>query len=259
MLVALAVLAAVGVILLSMSLRILKEYERGVIFRLGRALQQPRGPGLVFMIPVIDRMTRVNLQVTTLDVPAQDIITRDNVTLRVNAVAYFRVHESIRATVEVQDYRFATFQVAQTTLRAALCQSDLDQILSERERLNTEIKRILDEVTEPWGIKVTNVEIREVDLPSRMQRFMAGQAQAERERRAKVVAAEGEFQASQRLAEAAEILARHPIAYQLRFLQTLSEIASERNRSVMVPIPIEMLRAATRAQRAVTGTRTPRD
>jgi regulator of protease activity HflC (stomatin/prohibitin superfamily) len=253
MLVPIVVLAVVGVILLSMSVRILQEYERGVLFRLGRVLSQPRGPGVVFVIPVVDRMVRVNLQVTTVDVPAQNIVTRDNVTLRVNAVAYFRVHEAIPATVEMQDYRSATFQIAQTTLRAVLTQSDLDQILSERDRLNTEIQRILDDVTESWGIKVTNVEIREIDLPPHTQRVMAGQAQAERERRAKVVAAEGEFQASQRLAEAAEILARDPIAFQLRFLQTLSEIASERNRSVMIPIPVEMLRTAKRAQeRAVS-------
>lgn len=255
MLIAIAVVAAVGLVLLSMSVRILKEYERGVVFRLGRALQPPRGPGLVFIIPVIDRMVRVSLQVTTVDVPAQNIITRDNVTLRVNAVAYFRVDEAIRATVEVQDYRSATFQIAQTTLRAVLTQSDLDQILSERDRLNVEIQRILDAVTEPWGLKVTHVEIREVDLPGRMQRVMAGQAQAERERRAKVVAAQGEFQASQRLTEAAQVLARDPVAFQLRFLQTLSEIASERNRSVIMPVPIEVLRAAQRAERALVGER----
>jgi regulator of protease activity HflC (stomatin/prohibitin superfamily) len=228
-------------VLLAASIRIVQEYERGVIFRLGRVLEGAKGPGLFFIIPIIDRMVKVNLQIVTLDVPPQDIITRDNVTVRVNAVVYFQVFQPIKATVEIQNYLFATSQIAQTTLRAILSKADLDQILSERDQLNTDLQRIIDDLTDPWGVKVALVEIKDVDLPTEMQRAMARQAEAERERRAKIINAEGEFQASERLAQAAEVIARHPIAYQLRFLQTITEVSAEKNSTLVVPIPIELL------------------
>ena len=228
-------------ILLAAAIRILQEYERGVIFRLGR-VSGVKGPGLVFIIPIIDRMVRVNLQIVTLDVPPQDVITRDNVTVRVNAVVYFQVFEPTKAIVEIQNYYFATSQIAQTTLRAVLSKVDLDEILTERDRLNSDLQRIIDDLTDPWGVKVALVEIKDVDLPVEMQRAMARQAEAERERRAKVINAEGEFQASERLAQAAEVIARHPIAYQLRYLQTVNEVASDKNSTLVIPIPIELLR-----------------
>ena len=228
-------------ILISASVRIVQEYERGVIFRLGRVIAGAKGPGLFFIVPIIDRMVKVNLQIVTLDVPPQDVITRDNVTVRVNAVVYFQVFQPVKAVVEIQNYYFATSQIAQTTLRAVLSKVDLDQILTERDRLNSDLQRIIDDLTDPWGVKVALVEVKDVDLPVEMQRAMARQAEAERERRAKIINAEGEFQASERLAQAAEVIARHPIAYQLRFLQTITEVSAEKNSTLVVPIPIELL------------------
>ena len=224
----------------SASIRIVQEYERGVIFRLGRVMAA-KGPGLFFIIPIIDRMVKVNLQIVTLDVPPQDVITKDNVTVRVNAVVFFQVFDPVKAVIEVQNYLFATSQRAQTTLRAVLSKVELDQILGERDRLNTDLQQIIDELTDPWGIKVGAVEIKDVDLPVEMQRAMAKQAEAEREKRAKVINAEGEFQASERLAQAAEVISRHPIAYQLRYLQTVTEVSSEKNSTLVMPIPIELL------------------
>jgi regulator of protease activity HflC (stomatin/prohibitin superfamily) len=232
----------VGIIFLSAAIKIAREWERGVILRLGRVIDA-KGPGLFLIIPIIDKMIRVNLQIVTLNVPPQDVITKDNVTVRVDAVVYFQVHDPVKATVEIQDYALGTSQIAQTTLRSILGQAELDQLLSERERLNNEIQTIIDELTEPWGVKVTNVEIKNVDLPVEMQRAMAKQAEAERERRAKVINAEGEFQAAERLREAASVLAREPIAYQLRFLQTIIEVAAEKNSTLVVPVPIELLAA----------------
>jgi len=225
---------------ISASIRIVQEYERGVIFRLGRVVGA-KGPGLFFIIPIIDRMVKVNLQIVTLDVPPQDVITKDNVTVRVNAVVFFQVFDPVKAVIEVQNYLFATSQRAQTTLRAVLSQVELDQILGERNRLNTDLQQIIDDLTDPWGIKVGAVEIKDVDLPVEMQRAMAKQAEAEREKRAKVINAEGEFQASERLAQAAEVISRHPIAYQLRYLQTVTEVSSEKNSTLVIPIPIELL------------------
>ena len=229
-----------GLIFISLAVRIVQEYERGVIFRLGRVVGA-KGPGLFFIIPIIDKMVKVNLQVVTLDVPPQDVITKDNITIRVNAVAYFQVLDPVKAIVEVQNYLFATSQKAQTTLRAVLSKVELDQILGERDRLNSDLQRLIDEDTDPWGIKVAYVEIKDVDLPVEMQRAMAKQAEAERERRAKIINAEGEFQASERLAQAAEVIARHPIAYQLRYLQTVTEVSSEKNSTLVIPIPNELL------------------
>ena len=229
-------------ILVASAVRIVQEYERGVIFRLGRVVAGAKGPGLFFIIPIIDRMVKVNLQIVTLDVPPQDVITRDNVTVRVNAVCYFQVFEPVKAIVQVQNYLYATSQIAQTTLRAVLSKVDLDQILGERDRLNQDLQRIIDELTDPWGVKVALVEIKDVDLPNEMQRAMAKQAEAERERRAKIINAEGEFQASERLAQAAAVIARHPIAYQLRYLQTITDVSAEKNSTLVIPIPIELLK-----------------
>jgi regulator of protease activity HflC (stomatin/prohibitin superfamily) len=236
------VIAVVILILLAASIRIVQEYERGVIFRLGRVIAGAKGPGLFFIIPIIDRMVKVNLQIVTLDVPPQDVITKDNVTVRVNAVCYFQVFQPVKAIVEVQNYLYATSQIAQTTLRAVLSKADLDDILSERDRLNQNLQRIIDDLTDPWGVKVALVEIKDVDLPQEMQRAMARQAEAERERRAKIINAEGEFQASERLAQAAAVIARHPIAYQLRYLQTVTEVSAEQNSTLVIPIPIELLK-----------------
>ena len=227
-------------IFIGLAVRVVQEYERGVIFRLGRVVGA-KGPGLFFIIPFIDRMVKVNLQTVTLDIPPQDVITRDNVTMRVNAVCYFQVYDPVKAIVEVQNYLFASSQIAQTTLRAVLSKVEMDDILTERDRLNQDLQRIIDDLTDPWGVKVTLVEIKDVDLPVEMQRAMARQAEAERERRAKIINAEGEFQASERLAQAAEVIARHPIAYQLRYLQTITEVASEKNSTLVIPIPIELL------------------
>ncbi len=223
-------------------IRVLREYERGVIFRLGR-LVGAKGPGLILLIPVIDRIVRVSLRVVTMDVPEQDIITRDNVTARVNAVVYFRVMDPIKAVVAVEDYLYATSMISQTTLRAVLGQADLDSLLSERDRLNDQLQKIIDEDTEPWGIKVTKVEVKNVDIPQEMQRAIARQAEAERERRAKVIHAEGELQASGKLLEAAQMLAQEKTAIQLRYLQTLTEVAAEKNSTLVFPLPIELLDA----------------
>jgi regulator of protease activity HflC (stomatin/prohibitin superfamily) len=229
------------VMLFSASVKVLREYERGVVFRLGR-LVGSRGPGLFLLIPVVDRMIKVSLRLIALEVPPQDVITKDNVSVKVNAVVYFRVVDPDKAIVEVQEYLYATSQLAQTTLRSVLGGSELDDLLSEREKINMSLQEILDRHTGPWGIKVSNVEVKQVDLPQEMQRAIARQAEAERERRAKIIAAEGEFQASQRLSEAAEVISRHPIALQLRYLQTLSEIASENNSTTLFPIPIDLFR-----------------
>ena len=233
----------VVLIVMAAAVRIVQEYERGVIFRLGRVAAGAKGPGLFFIIPVIDRMVKVNLQTVTMNVPAQDVITRDNVTIRVDAVIYFNVVDPVRATVDVQNYLFATSQVAQTTLRSVCGTADLDDLLSQRDRLNAQIQTVVDELTEPWGVKVTLVEIKDVVLPEQIQRAMARQAEAERDRRAKIISAEGEFQASAKLAEAAAVIAQHPMAYQLRMLQTVTEVAAEKNSTLVLPIPIELLGA----------------
>lgn len=227
-------------ILLASAIRILKEYERAVIFRLGRLIGA-KGPGIVLLIPIVDRMVRVSLRTIVLDVPPQDVITKDNVSIKVNAVLYFRVVQSEKAIVEVERYLDATSQLSQTTLRSVLGQSELDELLAEREKINKKLQVIIDNQTEPWGIKVSNVEVKHVDLPIEMQRAMAKQAEAERERRAKVIHAEGEFQASQKLSDAAQIISKHPVALQLRFLQTLTEVASEKNSTTIFPVPIDLL------------------
>ena len=223
------------------SIKILNEYERGVIFRLGKLLPQPKGPGVVFVFAPIDRMARVSLRTIVMDVPPQDIITRDNVSVKVNAVVYFRVMDPRRAIVEVESYHYATSQLAQTTLRSVLGQVELDDLLSERERLNAQLQAILDRQTEPWGVKVASVEVKQVDLPPDMQRAMAKQAEAEREKRAKIVHAAGELEASVKLAQAATAMAVEPMTITLRYLQTLTEIASEKNSTIIFPLPIELL------------------
>jgi regulator of protease activity HflC (stomatin/prohibitin superfamily) len=227
---------------LASAIKILNEYERGVIFRLGRVLGTPKGPGLIILIPVIDRMTKVSLRTVVLDVPPQDVITRDNVTIKVNAVVYFRVMDPQKAILDVENYLYATSQLAQTTLRSVLGQAELDDLLSHREQLNEKLQEILDTHTESWGIKVSNVEVKNVDLPQEMQRAIARQAEAERERRAKIIGAEGEFQASAKLAEASDVLSRNPMALQLRYLQTLIEISTEKNSTIIFPIPIDILK-----------------
>ena len=229
-----------AIFILSTAIKILREYERGVIFRLGRLIKT-KGPGIIFLIPIVDRMVKVSLRIVVLDVPPQDIITKDNVSLKVNAVVYFRVVQAEKAVVEVADYLFATSQISQTTLRSILGQSQLDEILSEREKINLELQKIIDERTEPWGVKVTAVEVKQVDLPIEMQRAIAIQAQAERERRAKVIHAEGEFQASQKLSDAAAVLEKFPTSIQLRFLQTLTEISTDKNSTIVFPVPIDLL------------------
>ncbi len=231
-------------IILANSIRILREYERGVIFRLGRLIGGGgvKGPGLILLIPVIDKMVKVSLRTVVLDVPPQDVITQDNVSIKVNAVVYFRVIEPQKAIVQVENFLAATSQISQTTLRSVLGQSELDDLLSQREKINHRLQQIIDTNTEPWGIKVTNVEVKQIDLPQEMQRAMAKQAEAERERRAKVIAAEGEFQASQRLADAAKILDNQPSALTLRYLQTLREIATENNSTTIFPLPIDLLK-----------------
>jgi regulator of protease activity HflC (stomatin/prohibitin superfamily) len=237
----LAVIIVLVIFFLSSAIRILNEYERGVVFRLGRVIGA-KGPGLILLIPIIDKMVKVDLRTVTMDVPSQDVITRDNVTIKVNAVVYFRVMDATKATVEVQQYLYATSQLAQTTLRSVCGQAELDKILSEREKVNAEIQEILDMHTEPWGIKVSVVEVKQIDLPQEMQRAMAKQAEAERERRAKVINAEGEYQAAARMADAAGIIEAHPIALQLRYLQTLREVASENNSTTLFPIPIDLFK-----------------
>ncbi|MCK4296211.1 MAG: slipin family protein [Candidatus Marinimicrobia bacterium] len=228
-------------LVLSSAIKILKEYERGVIFRLGR-LSAARGPGIFIIIPFIDKMVRVSLRTVVHDVPEQDIITRDNVSVKVNAVVYFRVLDPSKAIVEVEDYYYATSQLSQTTLRSILGQAELDELLSKRDKINTELQTILDQATDPWGIKVSQVEIKHVDLPSDMQRAMAKQAEAERERRAKIINAQGEFQAAQKLLDAAEIMNKQPITVQLRYLQTLREVATENNSTIIFPLPIDLVK-----------------
>jgi regulator of protease activity HflC (stomatin/prohibitin superfamily) len=237
------------VLLISNMVKVLREYDRGVIFRLGR-LTGVRGPGLILLIPFVEKMVKVGLRTVAFDVPPQDIITRDNVSVKVNAVLYFRVVEPGKAVVEVEDYMYATSQLAQTTLRSVLGESELDQLLSEREELNKSLQDILDRQTDPWGIKVSMVEIKHVDLPQEMQRAMARQAEAERERRAKIITAEGEFQAAQKIADAAAIIGREPAALQLRFLGTLTEVAAENNSTVVFPVPIDMLTAFMKSREA---------
>lgn len=236
------------IFLLSNMIKIVREYERGVIFRLGRLLPKPKGPGLILLIPMIDRMVKIGLRTVAMDVPPQDVITKDNVSVKVNAVIYFRVMQPDKAVVEVEDYMYATSQLAQTTLRSVLGQSELDELLSEREKINEKLQSILDRHTDPWGIKVSTVEVKHVDLPESMQRAMARQAEAERERRAKVINAEGEFQASHRLAEASSVIQAHPMALQLRFLQTLTEVASENNSTLVFPVPIDLFEPFIKAK-----------
>jgi regulator of protease activity HflC (stomatin/prohibitin superfamily) len=227
------------------SIKVLREYERGVIFRLGRALPQPKGPGIILVFAPIDRIVRVSLRIITMDVPPQDVITRDNVTVKVNAVLYFRVMDPLKCVIEVQDYLYATSQLAQTTLRSVLGQVALDDLLSEREKLNSQLQEIIDQHTDPWGIKVQLVEMKQVDLPENMQRAIAKQAEAERERRAKVIHADGEFQAADKLTQAANIISQNPQALQLRFLGTLTEIATEKNSTIVFPLPLELFKAFT--------------
>jgi regulator of protease activity HflC (stomatin/prohibitin superfamily) len=226
---------------LSAALRILNEYERGVIFRLGRVIAA-KGPGLIILIPVVDKMIRVSLRLVALDVDPQDVITRDNVSVKVNAVIYFRVVEPIKAIVEVENYSYAMSQLAQTTIRSVCGQAELDDLLAEREKINTELQEILDTHTDPWGIKVATVELKHIDLPQEMQRAMARQAEAERDRRAKVINAEGEYQAAAKLAEASKIIEQHPTALQLRFLQTVNEMSAETNTTTIFPLPLEIFR-----------------
>lgn len=237
---ALGIIILLVLIFLFMAIKVLNEYERGVIFRLGRVIDF-KGPGLIILIPVIDRMVRVSLRTVTMDVPSQDVITRDNVSVKVSAVIYFRVMEPTKAVIEVENYLYATSQLAQTTLRSVCGQSELDELLAEREKVNLQIQEILDRHTEPWGVKVSMVEVKHIDLPAEMQRAIARQAEAERERRAKVINAEGEYQAATRLSEAATIIAKEPTALQLRFLQTLVEVAAEKNSTTIFPVPIDLL------------------
>ncbi len=235
-------LVFLAIVVLANSIRVVREYERLVVFRLGRLMGE-RGPGLVLLIPMVDRAVKVGLRTVTMDVPPQDIITRDNVSVKVNAVIYFKVISASNAVVQVENFLYATSQIAQTTLRSILGQQELDELLSEREKLNQALQQVIDRQTEPWGIKVSNVEVKNVDLPQEMQRAIARQAEAERERRAKVINAEGEYQAATRLAEAAAIIGREPAALQLRYLQTLAEIATENNSTTIFPVPVDFLRA----------------
>src|SRR5438309_7475100 len=242
-LIAVAAVAVLLLILLSSSVRVAREYERGIMFRLGRLLDPPRGPGIVWKIPFVDQIVKVDLRTITLNIPPQEVITKDNVPVRVNAVAYFRIVEPKDAIVQVENFMVATSQIAQTTLRSVLGQHVLDELLSEREKINAILQSIIDEATSPWGIKVSIVEVKDVEIPSGMQRAMARQAEAERERRAKVINAEGEFQASERLKDAAVVIADHPIALQLRYLQTLLELGSSQSTTIVFPAPIDLLQA----------------
>lgn len=235
------VIVIFALIILSNAIKILREYERGVIFRLGRLIRA-KGPGLILLIPIVDRMIRVSLRTVVLDVPPQDVITQDNVSIKVNAVVYFRVLDPQKAIVQVENFLAATSQISQTTLRSVLGQSELDDLLSQRDKINHKLQQIIDANTEPWGVKVSNVEVKQIDLPQEMQRAMAKQAEAERERRSKVIAAEGEFQASQRLSDAAKILSENASALTLRYLQTLREIATEKNSTTIFPVPIDLLK-----------------
>jgi regulator of protease activity HflC (stomatin/prohibitin superfamily) len=238
--------ALVLLTLLRASIHILNEYERGVLFRLGRVVGEARGPGLIFIIPIVDRLVRVSLRTVTLDIPPQDIITRDNVTVRVNAVCYFRVVDANRAVLEIEDYRFGTSQIAQTTLRSIIGQADLDELLINRDEINRQLQQIIDGITDPWGVKVSIVEVKDVELPDSMRRAMARQAEAERERRAKVIHALGEQEAAETLAEAAQLIESHPSAMQLRILQTMTEVAAEQNSTLIFPLPMELLRSLER-------------
>jgi regulator of protease activity HflC (stomatin/prohibitin superfamily) len=235
------ILVLILVAYILISIKVLAEYERGVIFRLGKLLPQPKGPGVILVFAPIDRIVRVSLRTIVMDVPPQDVITRDNVSVKVNAVVYFRVIDPRRAIVEVESYHYATSQLAQTTLRSVLGQVELDELLSERERLNHQLQQILDQHTDPWGIKVSSVEVKHVDLPPDMQRAMARQAEAEREKRAKIIHAAGELEASEKLSQAAAVIASEPVAITLRYLQTLTEIAAEKNSTIVFPLPIEMM------------------
>jgi len=241
------IVVVVLLLFLAAAVKVAREYERGVIFRLGRLLPTPKGPGLFLLIPVVDRMVKVDLRTVTLNVPPQEVITKDNVPVRVNAVAYFRIVEPNNAITQVENYMVATSQIAQTTLRSVLGQHVLDELLSERDKINAILQNIIDEATSPWGIKVSVVEVKDVEIPSTMQRAMARQAEAERERRAKVISAEGEFQASERLKDAAAVMAQQPITVQLRYLQTLLEIGASNNSTVVFPIPIDLLTALSNA------------
>jgi regulator of protease activity HflC (stomatin/prohibitin superfamily) len=269
MLIVLATVVLACAVIVGASIRVLREYERGVVFRLGRVIEQ-KGPGLVLLIPIVDRLVRVSLRIVTLRIPAQEVITRDNVPVRVAAVAYFRVIDPTRAVIDVQDFMAATLQIAQTTLRSVLGKAELDTLLSERERLNESLQQIIDEQTEPWGIKVTIVEIKDVEIPERMQQAIARQAEAERNRRAKVINAEGEFQAAARLAEAADVISPNPVTIQLRYLQSLSEISANPGSTIVFPLPLDLLRPllepahgrvaepASREPRAVSPQQLPR-
>ena len=250
-----AIVAVLVVVLLILfaAVKIASEYERGVIFRLGRLLPHPKGPGIFLLIPIVDRMVKVDLRTVTLNVPPQEVITKDNVPVRVNAVAYFRIVEPNSAIVQVENYMVATSQIAQTTLRSVLGQHVLDELLSERDKINAILQSIIDEATSPWGIKVSVVEVKDVEIPASMQRAMARQAEAERERRAKVISAEGEFQASERLKDAAAVMAQEPITVQLRYLQTLLEIGASNNSTIVFPIPIDLLTALSKLADAKSG------
>src|SRR6266480_2021652 len=250
------VLAFLLVIFLISAIKVAREYERGIIFRLGRLLPEPKGPRLFILIPIVDRMVRVDLRTITLNIPPQEVITKDNVPVRVNAVAYFRIVEPKAAIVQVENFMVATSQIAQTTLRSVLGQHQLDELLAEREKINAILQGIIDEATSPWGIKVSIVEVKDVEIPSGMQRAMARQAEAERERRAKVINAEGEFQASERLKDAAVVIEEHPIALQLRFLQTMLEMSSERSSTIILPVPIDLFTPFIEATRRAGGTTT---
>ncbi|MGH7851638.1 MAG: slipin family protein [Thermodesulfobacteriota bacterium] len=236
----LVIFIGIIVILILSGVRILNEYERGVVFRLGRIVE-PKGPGFKWIIPMVDKMTKISLRIITMDVPPQDVITKDNVSVKVNAVVYFRVVDPVKAVIQVENYLYATSQLAQTTLRSILGQVELDELLAERETLNMKLQEVLDRHTDPWGIKVTLVEVKYVDLPQEMQRAMARQAEAERERRAKIIAAEGEYQSATKLSEASDILSRNPMALQLRYLQTLAEMSSEKNSTIVFPLPIDLI------------------
>ncbi|MFD1812964.1 slipin family protein [Rhodococcus gannanensis] len=247
----LVVLAILALVIPGTTIRVLREYERAVVFRLGRALEV-KGPGLVLLIPVVDRMVRVGLRTVTLKIPMQEIITRDNVPAKVTAVAYFRVLDADRAVIEVEDFLAATTQIAQTTLRSVLGKAELDTLLADRDRLNEDLQKVIDQQTEPWGVKVTTVEIKDVEIPEPMQRAIARQAEAERERRAKIINAEAEFQASAKLADAASVISRNPTTLQLRYLQTLREVGGDSNSTVVVPLPLDLIRPLLRGMPAVT-------
>jgi regulator of protease activity HflC (stomatin/prohibitin superfamily) len=252
---ALIFVAVTAIVIVGTSVRVLREYERGVVFRLGRVMSQ-RGPGLIFLVPAIDRMVRVSLRTVTLEIPAQEIITRDNVPARVTAVAYYRVIDSTKSVLEIENVLAATSQIAQTTLRSVLGKAELDALLAERERLNEHLQHIIDDQTEPWGVKVTAVEIKDVEIPERMQHAMARQAEAERERRAKIINAEGEFQAAARLSDAADVISRNPVTIQLRYLQTLIEVSNNQSSTIVFPLPIDLLRPLVDAAQSRGGSAT---